>query len=172
MSSSQEWRFEIQTHHRDRKVTTSSATGNFLAHNFGFSGEFWLGMNDPEELSRNLLAEIENLSCQDCQIFRKNRNRPIGSQKRASPIFRFEAIERSLFGRPLQLTLVFWGVSESLLDVYERFWKDYSVFGAAIFFIVLQSSQNLRKSEKVVENRASPIFQFSEIERSRFWWHP
>ena len=71
MSSSQEWRFEIQTHHRDRKVTTSSATGNFLAHNFGFSGEFRVCTNDPETMKRNLLAEIENLSCQDCQICRK-----------------------------------------------------------------------------------------------------
>ena len=71
MSSSQEWRFEIQTHHRDRKVTTSSATGNFLAHNFGFSGEFRVCTNDPEEMKRNLLTEIENLSCQDCQNFRK-----------------------------------------------------------------------------------------------------
>ena len=71
MSSSQEWRFEIQTHHRDRKVTTSSATGNFLAHNCVFSGEFRVCTNDPEPMKRNLLAEIENLSCQDCQICRK-----------------------------------------------------------------------------------------------------
>ena len=71
MSSSQEWRFEIQTHHRDRKVTTSSATGNFPARNFGFSGEFWVSTNDPGEMSRNLSVQIENLSWKLRQISRK-----------------------------------------------------------------------------------------------------
>ena len=71
MSSSLEWRFEIQTHHRDRKPAASSATLGLTARNFGFRGEFRVCTNDPEPMKRNLLTEIENLSCQDCQIFRK-----------------------------------------------------------------------------------------------------
>ena len=170
-SSSQEWRFGIQTHHRDRKVTTSSATGNFLAHNFGFSGEFRVCTNDPEPMKRNLLAEIENLSCQDCQICRK------------TVITRLEAGNEpgrfSLWG-DRKITI---GTASAADDVVLRRWRVTSgrirtvlkrlfCIWRCEFFFVLQSSQNLRKSEKVVENRASPIFQFSKIERSRFWRHP
>ena len=62
MSSSLEWRFETQTHRNDRKTTTSARLVGLPAHNFGFSGEFRVYTNDPEEMSRNLSVQIENLS--------------------------------------------------------------------------------------------------------------
>ena len=86
MLSSQEWRLEIQTHHRDRKATTFRAAHKVLACNFGFSGEFWLGTNDPGEMSLNLSTQIENLSCQHRQICRKTVITRLGSRKRASSI--------------------------------------------------------------------------------------
>ena len=62
MSSSLEWRFETQTHRNDRKTTTSARLVGLPAHDFGFSGEFRVYTNDPEEMSRNLSVQIENLS--------------------------------------------------------------------------------------------------------------
>ena len=62
ISGSLEWRFETQTHRNDRKTTTSARLVGLPAHNFGFSGEFRVYTNDPEEMSRNLSVQIENLS--------------------------------------------------------------------------------------------------------------
>ena len=62
-----DWRFEIQTLHRDRKATTSNLTHKLLARNSGLSGEIRVRMDDPEEMTVNLSVQIENLSTQHCQ---------------------------------------------------------------------------------------------------------
>ena len=55
----------------ERKTTTSARLVGLPARNFGFSGEFRVYTNDPEEMSRNLSVQIENLSWKLRQISRK-----------------------------------------------------------------------------------------------------
>ena len=62
-----DWRFEIQTLHRDRKATTSNSIHKLLARNSGLSGEIRVRMNDPEEMTVNLSEQIEYASMQHCQ---------------------------------------------------------------------------------------------------------
>ena len=145
MSSSQEWRFEIQTHHRDRKVTTSSATGNFLAHNFVFSGEFRVCRNDPEPMKRNLLAEIENLCCQDCQIFRETVIARLEARNEAR---RFFVLRRSKDHYLDGLCSWHW-CSEALAN---HFWTYTNGFEKIILYLALRFFLSCPKVRKMDEN--------------------